>query len=116
MAAYCEIELVCDEVWPGPFQRPCATSEAPAGHRVGLGHAVDRQRALIEIRRVPRPWSRRHVMGEPLVGQHMDMGMAVQHRGEREQVALAPIGLRSEFSISHLVRGVTVASSALGRT
>ena len=70
--------------------RPARVTNAPAGHRVSLGDAVDRERAIIKA----RLHLRRGGEGEALIGQmlihvvghHPDMGVTHQNVSDRLQL------------------------------
>ncbi len=67
-------------------RRPGAVADAPARHRVGLGNAVHRQRAVLEVGRHLGHGGELDVAIDQVlvdvVGQHPDVGMAPQHLGQ----------------------------------
>ena len=70
--------------------RPAGIADAPAGHAIGLGHAVHGQRALVEPRLDLRRRGELEVVIDQVlvhvVGQHPDMRMPHQHVGQRLQL------------------------------
>ncbi len=79
-------------------RRAGGVADAPAGHRIGLGDAVHRQRARIEARLDLRGRGEDEVAVDEMlvhvVGEHPDMGMAHQHLGERLQFVAGVGGAR----------------------
>ena len=70
--------------------RAAGIADAPAGHAIGLGHAVQGQRARIELGLdLGDGGEREPVIDQMLVhvvGEHPDMRVAQQHVGERAQL------------------------------
>ena len=71
------------------FLRATAIADAPAGHRVGLRHAVDRDGAVVELRHGREQAAER--LGAPLdllvhvIGADDDARMRQQHVAKRTQ-------------------------------
>ena len=94
------MEQAFEVLWPwivphgvDDFLRTAAVAEAPAGHRIRLRHAVDRDDAVVELRRGGEQRAER--LGAPpdlfvhVVGADDDARVIQQHVGQR-----APFGAR----------------------
>ena len=101
--------------------RRAGITDAPARHRVGLGHAVQEDRALFHARQGGQGGMRRGVVGQlavDFVRQHDEVVLDADCGDLLELLAgiVAPVGLVGKFSMSTLDRGVTARSRASARS